>query len=477
MNSPLSHPYSPKKNPLGGLQPALAWTAILGLVLFSALCTVAGAGSLLRLLFPGAAVAVGALLYLRYPVLYVGFTWWLWFLTPFLRRLVDYRSGWQDPSIMLLAPPLVTLITLASFGRHLPRLCYRDGLPFVLCWVSVVYALLIGLIRNSPAGAVLGFLNWSTPILFGCYLFMQWQDYPAYRKNMQRVFLWGILVMGAYGVVQFLIAPDWDRFWLINTDVVSFGLPEPFGIRLFSTMNSPQPFGGYMMAGLLLLFSASGPLMFLAAGVGYLAFLLSLARSAWLGWVVGLLVLIPLFKPRMQMRLVLSILIMAILVVPLVNLPPFSDVIQARLQSLSNTQEDSSITARTEGYSAILGLALSEGIGRGLGFVLESDSLGANDSGVLALMFSLGWLGVLPHIGGLILILFQIFQTSQKVSDPFASTVRAAIVGIISQIGLNAIMVGVFGVLLWGLLGIGLAASKYHLHSRTDYGPLDVDVG
>ena len=41
-----------------------------------------------------ATLAVGALLYWRRPGLYIGFTWWLWFLTPEVRRLVDYQQGW-----------------------------------------------------------------------------------------------------------------------------------------------------------------------------------------------------------------------------------------------------------------------------------------------------------------------------------------------------------------------------------------------
>ena len=62
-------------------RPALAWVGILGLVLITGLGILAGAGGILRLLFPLGATIVGGLLYVRYPLLYVGFTWWIWFLT------------------------------------------------------------------------------------------------------------------------------------------------------------------------------------------------------------------------------------------------------------------------------------------------------------------------------------------------------------------------------------------------------------
>ena len=76
------------------------------------------------------------------------------------------------------------------------------------------------------------------------------------------------------------------------------GTPEPLGIRVFSTMNSPGPFANVLLAGLLILltnenFSARPRLR----AVGYLSFLLlSLVRSAWIGWFLGLLSLLSALK-------------------------------------------------------------------------------------------------------------------------------------------------------------------------------------
>jgi hypothetical protein len=100
-------------------------------------------------------------------------------------------------------------------------------------------ACLVGLINNPPLAVARAFLEWLTPILFGFHLFIHWRHYPSYRQNIQRIFLWGVLVMGVYGVLQYLVAPEWDRFWLIN--VKAFGSAEPLAIRVFSTVNSPGP--------------------------------------------------------------------------------------------------------------------------------------------------------------------------------------------------------------------------------------------
>lgn len=456
------------------LQPALAWTAILGLILFSALCILVHAGRILNLAFPLGTFAVGVFLYLRYPILYLGFTWWVWFLTPWVRRLIDYQSGWTDPSPVLLAPSLVTFVTLATFVRHLPKSYHQGGLPFILCFGGVFYSFFVGIIKNSTTEALLGLLGWLSPILLGFHLFVNWRDYPKLSQNIQRTFLWGVLVMGTYGVLQYLLAPEWDKFWMSNALVYkglnSIGTPEPLGIRVFSTMNAPQPFAGVLMPGLLLLFSSQGNLRFPAAGAGYLAFLLSSARSAWLSWLVGLLIFMPSLKAHLQMRLIISIMVAAVFVLPLTTIEPFSTAIMPRLESLSNTQDDVSYKARSEGYNKLLGLALSEFLGKGMGSKIEDNNntgLGSNDSGILSMLFSLGWFGTIPYLSGIVLLFFKLFQSSEGHFDSFVSAARAIALGTFSQISLNVVMTGSLGVVLWGFLGIGMAAHKYYWYQRT----------
>ena len=453
---------TPSRRPQFGLQPTLGWTAILGFVFFSLLCILAHAGGLLRLTYPVGSLLVGLFLFRRYPVLYVGFAWWLAFLTPFVRRLIDVQSGWVDPSPVLLAPFLVMLLTGLTFVQQFPRYLRQDGLPFILSAAGVFYGLLVGLIKYPPTAVVVPLLNWLAPILFGFHLFVNWRNYLAYRQNLERVFLWGVLVSGAYGVMQYLVAPEWDRFWLINSKSIAFGTPEPLGMRVFSTMNSPGPFATVMMAGLLLLFSSQSSLRFAAVGVGYLSFLLSLVRSSWLGWAVGVLMYIPSLKPRLQMRLIVTILVMAICVIPLVNMQPFSGAIAARLQTFSNTQNDVSYNQRLEGYGQILGEALAEIPGNGLGFVLANDSLGSNDSGILSMLFNLGWFGTIPYLGGMILLFFSLFRGTEGRSDPFVSASRAISLGVFAQIGLGSSTLALSGVVMWSFAGMALAAQRFY---------------
>ncbi|MDJ0691093.1 MAG: O-antigen ligase domain-containing protein [Xenococcaceae cyanobacterium MO_188.B32] len=410
-------PSSLTKSISQNLQPTSAWAIILGFFLFLTLCFLVDAGRILILIFPLGSLAIAIFLYLRHPLLYTGFTWWMWFVGPFIRRLIDYQSGHPTPGPWSLTPMLVTSVSFITLIRYLPKFLDRqDTFPFILSLGSVFYAFLLALIdEKSIISSSLNFLTWATPISFGMHIVINWRNYPQYSKNVQRVFLWGVTVMGLYGVWQYLVAPPWDRFWLKSVGNLTYGRPEPLGIRVWSTMIIPQKFAVVMMVGLLLLFIIRGNLRFIAAGVGYLAFLLTRARTAWMCWVIGLLILLPSLKNKFQMRIIASLIALAIVVVPLTSIEPFSTVIGSRLESFSDiSNSDNSYQARLEGYNELIGAAGAEIIGKGLGTRLESKTsqLAAFDNGFLVMVFTLGWLGTIPYLTGIFMLIFKLLNSS-----------------------------------------------------------------
>jgi hypothetical protein len=452
---------SPKQSFSLALQPQAAWMAILALLLITTLGLAAGLGKILNIIFPAGSLAVGLFLYFRYPILYVGFTWWVFFLTPFIRRVADNRSGFTDPSPMLLAPQLVAMIAIITFYRNLPKAHKQGSLPFVISAMGVFYGFLVGLINGSPVPAIVSLMAWVSPILFGFHLFVNWQDYPRYCENIQRTFLWCVLVTAPYGVYQYLVAPEWDCFWLIQTTLYSsMGKPEPLGLRVWSTMNSPLHFATVMIPGTILLFISQGVLRFPALALGILSLLLTLVRTVWGGWMVSLVALLGFLKGIVQMRLIAVILVLAILVVPLSTVEPFSQVIQSRLASVTNVKDDQSAKDRANLYGKTLNLALSEVIGKGNG------TLQPIDSGIMELLLTLGWMGAIPYIGGLLLSFYSLFQGSKCKSDPFASAARAIVVGFLPMLAGSNVIVGISGMVFWGFLGLGMAANKHYQHQR-----------
>jgi hypothetical protein len=343
------------------LQPTLAWTVILGFSFLSMVCIVAGLGQILNLAFPLGAFLVGIFLYLRYPIIYLGFTWWLWFLTPLIRRLSDYYGKFTDPSPILLAPFLVTFVTVLTLVKYLPKTQTKESIAFLLSIAAVLYGFLIGFLNFSLLKVGITFLDWIAPVLFGFHLFVNWQNYFDYRQNLQRVFLWGVFIMGLYGTIQFLIAPEWDTYWLIQTDFASGGQPKPLMINVWSTMASNRPFGTVMMAGLLLLFvnDQKGILAIPTTSLGYLAFFLTKKRTSWISWLLGLVIMTSSLKPKIQMRVFMTLFVTVLCVLPLVTLEPFSEVIATRVETFSNLEEDNSAEARTETYAEAMDDAMS----------------------------------------------------------------------------------------------------------------------
>ncbi|BAT54946.1 hypothetical protein NOS3756_39210 [Nostoc sp. NIES-3756] len=461
---------SPKGSIVAKPQP-LAWLAILSLVLFTLVCIFGGAAGILRTGYVVLSFIVGAFLYIKYPALYVGFTWWLWFVTPFIARVVDYKSVWDPSRFMLVSQYIVTLLTFHTLLKELPKSLRQGGLPFVLAFIGVFYGCLIGIIKTSPFTAARGLLDWLTPVTFGFYLFINWRDYPLYRRTLERTFTWGVLITGIYGVVQFLNPPDWDLFWLLNTKLTSMGDPEPLKLRVWSTMASPAPYAAMMMAGLILLFSNKQLIRIPASAVGYLAFLLTTVRTLWGGWLIAFFTFITSLKAHLQMRLFITILIMALCTVPLTQIEQFSDTITTRFQTFSNLEDDDSARIRQKIYEQGLHSALTNGLGNGVGNTFIVNEKGVLepiiiDSGILDIFFTLGWFGAIFYLLGILMVFTQAFQYLEYSFDSFMAASRAISLGMLSTLLGNSGMLGMSGMILWGFIAIAMAGHKYHVHQR-----------
>jgi hypothetical protein len=441
---------------------AIAWLTIFGFLAFSLIAMLVGFGKILNIAYPSLSFLVAILLYYYAPHLYLGFSWWMWFLSPFVRRVADYRSGFTEPSPILLAPFLVTLVAGIALVQNLPRTHRHGILPFSLAFIGVIYGICVGLVNSSINSALIAGLEWLVPVCFSCYIYLNWQQYPNFRRVTQTSFIWCVLISGAYGIFQYLVAPEWDKSWLINTELPSAGTPEPLGIRVWSTMHGPGVFAVTMMAGLLLLLNVLEGIGIPATIAGYLAFLLSAVRSAWVGWTVGLLSLITSLKLKMQIRLIVIALIAILGVTPLTLIEPFASVIIPRLETFQNIEEDGSGQAREALYRENLEKALTNFLGDGI------QKGTAGDSAILTLLLSLGWLGSIYYVGALVMIFLKSFRGVQNRIDSFANASRAISLGMLIQFLFGSVMLGLPGTIMWGFLGFSLASEKYYmLQKRT----------
>ncbi len=437
-----------------------------GLVLFCGACLLVGAGGVLRVTFPAATFVVGAFLYWRHPVMYIGFVWWLWFLTSWVSRLVDYQSGWDAQRWMNVAPFLVTGLTVITLWRKVRLLTQPVYFPFLLVFAALLYGLGMGLLQNAPGAVLIAGLKWGTPVLFGFHLAVNWQRYEAHRRITQQAFLWGVLLMGSYGVVQFLSAPAWDQFWLLQTELKSFGRAEPLGIRVWSTMNAPGTFSMYLMAGLVLLFGSKGALRWGTTVPGYLSLLLTLARTAWGAWLVSFVLFVIPLERRLQLKILLVVLLLGACVYPLTMSAPFAELVSARFSTFSQLEDDGSLKERRAIYERGRSAVATNLIGDGIGRTFSEDLM---DSALLDLLLTLGWCGTTMYLLALGVLLFQNTRAVSGARDAFLRAAYAIGLTMTLTLLITSQMIDVTGVLYWSFLAFPLAGQQWQAQNTAPF--------
>lgn len=426
--------------------------------------------ALIKLAYPATVILIGAWLYAVQPSLYVSFTLWTWFVTPFVRRVVDYQVGFHDPTNpVMLAPLAVTALSLFTLFRFGNQLMQRRYFPILMAILGVLYGFLVGVVKVGVMGAIFSLLNWLLPLVFGFHVYLFWRQYPKYQRVITSTFIWGVLVMGTYALLQFVLAPVWDMTWLVQSEMTgSMGTPEAMEFRLFSTLNSTGPFAFVMLAGLLLLFSRATPLALLAAGPGYLSFLLSLVRSAWGGWVVGVIYLILRLEGTLRLRLIALMGAVLLLSLPLYTYLPNTDRIDNRMESITNLEGDVSYDQRAGLYLSVLPELLKNPIGEGLGGLGTAAKLGQDeevvyfDSGILEIVISLGWVGSVLYLGGAFWLLGQSLRLTASATDQTVVVLVACALSFFTILLFTNMLQGLMGFVFWSLLCLALAGNAYY---------------
>ncbi|SAK51972.1 glucose-6-phosphate isomerase [Caballeronia hypogeia] len=449
------------------------WTAQAVVWGLTALLVLARQGTVLTLAFPLMSTLAALWLYFKSPARYIGFMWWIWFLSPEVRRLADWGKGSFTPtSLIQIAPLVVTMISGITLLRQYRVLAQRRGLPVLLMLLGIAYAYLIGVASSGPMAATYDLANWLYPVLIGFHIMVNAHEYPKYRKVLLDTFIYGLLVMGAYGIVQFFIMPPWDSLWMIGSQMASQGEPVPLGVRVFSTMNSSGPFALVAMAGLTFVMAGTQRAKWLAGGLGFVSFGLSLVRSAWGGWIISMVLQLIKASNRVRLRILLGAIVLVTLSVPLMTIGPIADRLGTRLQTMTNLSDDNSYAARNEFYANFMVTAFTDVTGEGFGATGTSTKLasangdlgkyGSFDSGVMNVPFVLGWPGGLLYMAGVALLLVRALRASFSLrDDKFA---QAAVSLSFSMIGILVFantFVGTGGSLLFtGLCSI--IAARHH---------------
>lgn len=425
----------------------------------SALLLVTPFSTLLTFLFPVLGFLCAIFVYSRSKPVYVSFVLWIWFLTPFVHRVVDMRAGAEQ--VILLTPYLVGGVAGIFLVRNLQLFTQPEMLPFACALSAIFYGLCIGSFRFDPliVGSVL--CEWLVPVLFGFFLYAYPDGRDAIRKSFKNSFGLAVIATGAYGIYQFVAAPAWDMNWLQSNleEFVSIGKPEAMQFRAFSTMNSPPVFGVAMMTGLLLLPALPKKMRIPAAVFGFVAILLTASRSAWIGFAGGIVILFAFGNKTQRVRIAAQIAGFALVLLMLLRIPVLGSFVSDRFRNFDDMRDDASFGDRVQGYKEAVGTIVHEPFGEGLGSanVLHTgEVIGPHDSSFLESFYSLGWLGTLVYAGGLIFAGVRIFRTTDRSRGDLTRAGRAVMAAFVIQSPLNSIMLGQAGFFLWTVVALTL---------------------
>lgn len=438
-----------------------------------------GAPGAATTLYPVLVIVIAAWLLRRHPERYASFVWWTWFVAPWVRRVIDVYGGWNPVSLLSIAPLLVSGLAVIPVLRRAPRLRRRALAPFTLAALGVGLGFLVGVARVGLMAATYGLLSWGTPLAFGAWLTLEWRRYVPLRDVVLHTLTAGLVVVALYGMYQFVSPPVWDRNWMISSAMESIGRPEPFQVRVFSTMNSPGTLAAVLCASLLLVSTARVVGRLIAVSIASITLLLTLGRAAWIGLLVGAAVLALQMSRVTLLRYgtsVTRIVVGAVIAVCLVStaLPSdmtarAADVVSRRVRSTLALDQDASFFDRREKLRQALEWVEAEPLGYGIGAsgggVLRLGVAGAVepfDNGLLEVIYALGWPGATLLYGAIIWIGAPGLQRRAMRGDAAPLAARAVLAAAAVELLAGNQFTSAIGAAFWSAAGLLSAARVWY---------------
>ena len=374
----------------------------------------------------------------------------LFCFAPFVRRLIDLTAGYDQQGLLLIGPLLAILMP----GQELMRLLRpndavagRSMAPALIVALTVLYATLLSIAQADWTNAASGALKWTAPIIYALALIVRRP--PGLAEAAARAFLFILPLAGAYGILQYVDPQPWDRYWMQYASITSAGVPEPYQVRVYSTMNSPASYATFTAAGLLLVgFLRPGwqalALMLPAA----LGLLLSLYRTAWLSLAAG--ILFCLLFAATRGRALGAIGGGALAIVVAATLTPFADTIMERLGTLGEGSKDGSGQERLGEMITLWSLPDSGLVGQGF-TITDAGSAGAMpiDGMIVTCWVTMGIVVGLVCLAALILAALQAIGAAWQRRTPASVVLGGLAVGALVQLPLAGISSGELGVLFW----------------------------
>jgi hypothetical protein len=400
--------------------------------------------------------------------------------SPEIRRVVDWQTSFHKLSLFSIVPLAVMLPGILLLAVEWKRLGALYRLIGKIWLGAFAVALLVGMVAGSPASAGYDMLVFTMPALFAVFLASANEELSVSYGRIAATMLFCGAISSLYGIYQYVSPPPWDVYWVVNSGLVSTGVPEPFGLRVFGTLNAYATFAHYvtltMIVNLPRLRIRNWP-----AVIAYVpctvALLLTSDRTAWLAFGAGLIVYLAAAPRRwsafggLALAATLCAALSGALLFSLKGSDDVASLVQARFASLAAIGDDNSFADRQVQTAHALHEGVEEPLGQGLGDVGTAAVAGSSgatntlDNGYLARFVELGVAGCGAYLLALAIALFSVagaYRASLRDGDTAISSVLAMALAVqVMMLGMDISTDthnGLLGVFFWFTLYI---ASRY----------------
>ncbi|MNI07409.1 hypothetical protein D3C73_604160 [compost metagenome] len=403
----------------------------------------------------------------------------VWAICPEIRRVGDWLEGTYHSVSMLSIAPLLTsavLIIPVLLNVHKLQSPIRKILLFFM--LALIYGSMIGITKNGT-GTFYDLANYLIPMLLIPYFAVT----TFGRKELDQLLIAFsniAILIAVYGIVQYLVVPPWDAFWMNHVEMSSIGQPYPLEIRVFSTLNSPGPAGMFMgaaLAPMILEKKWRGPLGWIGVILVAIGLLITLVRSAWVMLFIDIIAYTAISSGRQKWRLLAQIAVVAVAMYLIIPLLPGAQGLVARMDTMTAIGEDHSYNERLDFFHTVFPMMLSQPQGMGLGSIgvgtkLNNDGalgeFGIFDNGFVAVFLTFGVLGGILFFWSMWLIVkYLLAKTEGSVGLlSYKKMAVAALIGSLASLIFENGYTGLRGFLLWKMVGIGIVAHKTIVQGR-----------
>jgi hypothetical protein len=417
-----------------------------------------------RVFYPVSNVLLAAYLFARRSPWYVGHCLLLFCFVSLIRRLIDEQAGWDPSNPVLLTPYLCCMFTifgvLSYWSSSRPR--YLSSLLAVL--LCIAYGTLMAMLYGRMYAGLADALKWSVGPMFAVYMLSRASKQADTRRVVESCLVWAGALMSAYGIVQYIDPPSWDIQWVRNVaqlGLTSIGQPEPFSLRVFSTMNSPGSLAMVLSAGFVVGLKRSVPVTALAVTLMTVGLALAQYRAVWVATAIALVVVISSRRAALRPANVMALIAIALALCSTTVVPRIRDAIVQRASSMTTLKDDESLKTRLDQYVALAradDLVLGEGLAiTGASRRLDNKLPVVIDSGLIEIWRAMGVVVGSVYLLSITVLVLSIFGSSASV-DAHIVFDRAIVVAAFIQLPMGSVQIGELGFCAWVFLGFGLAA-------------------